>query len=277
MEYLHLPNDDAGKAGLDDYLVDGHTAEDLWKLVRPNPPPIPDKDLLDADYVEEPEAAEPAEPISLAQAHAVFHKWLGADYDTDACNVVLATLAVEKFDDGSDPIWLLVVSGSGNAKTETVQACGTGPERSSPAPSPATPRCRVRRPRRSAPRVRPAGCCAASASAGCWSSRTLDHPVDGPHPAREGARGAPGGLRRPLGRRRSAPRGKVLSWRGRIAVIGAVTMAWDAHHAVIAPMGDRFVLLRLDSTRRGWRRVARPSPISAPRPRSAPIAEAAAA
>jgi hypothetical protein len=34
---------------------------------------------------------------------------------------------------------------------------------------------------------------------------------------------------------------------GRIAVIGAVTTAWDTAHAVISAMGDRFVLLRIDS------------------------------
>ncbi|OBA83692.1 hypothetical protein A9W99_07485 [Mycobacterium sp. 1164966.3] len=34
-----------------------------------------------------------------------------------------------------------------------------------------------------------------------------------------------------------------------MAVLGAVTTAWDAAHAVIAKCGDRFLLLRIDSTR----------------------------
>ena len=42
--------------------------------------------------------------------------------------------------------------------------------------------------------------------------------------------------------------GRSLPWAGRIAVIGAVTTAWDQAHAVIASMGDRFVLVRVDST-----------------------------
>ena len=42
--------------------------------------------------------------------------------------------------------------------------------------------------------------------------------------------------------------GRSLPWSGRIAVIGAVTTAWDQAHAVIASMGDRFVLVRVDST-----------------------------
>ncbi len=56
----------------------------------------------------------------LAEAHAVFTKWLGADYDTDAIDAVLATVAAERLD--GDPLWLLLISGPGNAKTETVQA-----------------------------------------------------------------------------------------------------------------------------------------------------------
>jgi len=36
-EYLHLPDTD-DKTGLDDYLMDGHTVEDLRALVGPEPP-----------------------------------------------------------------------------------------------------------------------------------------------------------------------------------------------------------------------------------------------
>ena len=38
--------------------------------------------------------------------------------------------------------------------------------------------------------------------------------------------------------------GATLTWTGRIVIVGAVTTAWDAAHAVVATMGDRFVLLR---------------------------------
>jgi len=43
--------------------------------------------------------------------------------------------------------------------------------------------------------------------------------------------------------------GLTLEWTGRIALIGAVTTAWDSHHSVVATMGDRFVLVRMDSTK----------------------------
>ena len=38
VEYLHLPDVDDGKVGLDDFLTGGHTVEELWKLVQPIAP-----------------------------------------------------------------------------------------------------------------------------------------------------------------------------------------------------------------------------------------------
>ena len=38
VEYLHLPDNDDGKVGLDDYLVDGHTIAELHALVKDEPP-----------------------------------------------------------------------------------------------------------------------------------------------------------------------------------------------------------------------------------------------
>ena len=62
----------------------------------------------------------PESPLTLAEARTAFRKWLGKEYDTGALDAVFATLAAERLD--GDPLWLLVISGSGNAKTETVQA-----------------------------------------------------------------------------------------------------------------------------------------------------------
>jgi tryptophanyl-tRNA synthetase len=42
--------------------------------------------------------------------------------------------------------------------------------------------------------------------------------------------------------------GQTLEWKGRVIVIGACTTAWDQAHAVVSTMGDRFVLVRSDST-----------------------------
>ncbi len=50
VQYLHLPDED-DKVGLDDYLVAGHTVDDLRALVRPEPPELADEskpDVTDA-------------------------------------------------------------------------------------------------------------------------------------------------------------------------------------------------------------------------------------
>lgn len=59
VEFCHLPHD-AAKAGLDDYLAAGHTAEDLWKLVRPELPEV----VADAPESAPVEQAAPDAPVS---------------------------------------------------------------------------------------------------------------------------------------------------------------------------------------------------------------------
>jgi 5S rRNA maturation endonuclease (ribonuclease M5) len=201
-------------------------------------------ELVDADWW-----TSPPEPISLTQAHNVFKRWLGDDYDTDALDVMLSTVAVERFTDGSDPIWLLIISGPGNAKTETVQSAdGIG-----------------------------ATITSAISSEGALLSATSK---------RDRAKDATGGLLRKMGdrgvlvikdvtsilsmdrnirarvlaalrevydgrwyREVGTDGGRTITWIGRIAIIGAVTTAWDTAHAAVSTMGDRFVLVRIDSTK----------------------------
>ena len=181
----------------------------------------------------------------LAAAHDAYRRWLGDDYDLTALDCVLATAAAERLD--GDPAWLLVVSGSGAAKTETIS------------------------PLRAAGAVEVSHISGEAALLSGTSSR-------------ERAEHATGGLLRQIGERgllvikdvtsilsmnrdtRAAvlaalreiydghwtryvgtDGGQTLSWRGRLVVIGAVTTAWDRAHQVISTMGDRFVLVRIDS------------------------------
>ncbi|MGK9280875.1 hypothetical protein KXR73_09385 [Micrococcus luteus] len=184
---------------------------------------------------------------ALKDAHQVFRRWLGEDYDVQALDAVLAAAAVERLD--GDPLWLLVISGSGNAKTETVASLAeTG-----------------------------AHMVSTIASEGALLSATSK---------KETTEDATGGLLRQIGERgvivikdvtsilsmsgdqRAAvlgalrevydgswtrtvgtDGGRTLRWAGRLAVVGAVTTAWDRAHSVVAAMGDRFVLVRMDSTR----------------------------
>ena len=82
---------------------------------------MPDQDTLQT-ATEEPQAGQQEAPprCSLADAHAVFKKWLGDEYDLDAASAAIAAAASERLP--GDPLWLLIVAGPGGAKTETVQA-----------------------------------------------------------------------------------------------------------------------------------------------------------
>lgn len=185
-------------------------------------------------------------PTALETAHAAFRRWFGPHYDLDVLNAVLAAAAAERLQ--GDPLWLLVVGGSGASKTETVQSLsGSG-----------------------------AIVTSTIASEGALLSGS---------PKREKAKDATGGLLCRLGRRGvlvikdmtsilsmngdsragvlaalrevhdqkwerniGSDGGRSLTWTGRIVVVGAVTTAWDRARDVIASMGDRFVIVRMDST-----------------------------
>jgi hypothetical protein len=158
--------------------------------------------------------------------------------------VVLSAAAAERLD--GDPAWVLMVGGSGAAKTETIAPLG-------------------------------------GAGATVISTLTGEAALLSATPARSRAKDATGGLLRQIGphggllvikdftsilsmnrdtrahvlaalreiydghwtRHAGTDGGQTLTWRGRLVVIGAVTTAWDAAHQVVAVMGDRFVLVRL--------------------------------
>src|SRR5262249_60944612 len=82
-------------------------------------PDLPDDGESEAQATETA-TKESVRPYSLAETRAVFQKWLGAEYDLGTLDAVLAVAAAEKL--SGDPPWLLIISGPGNAKTETVQA-----------------------------------------------------------------------------------------------------------------------------------------------------------
>lgn len=186
------------------------------------------------------------EPCSLEECRAAFSRWLGDEYDLDALDATLATAAAEKLP--GDPLWLLLISGSGNAKTETVQSLG-------------------------------------GSGAHVASTISSDGALLSGSPKQQRAKNATGGLLRAIGdsgllvikdvtsilsmnrdtrssvlaaireihdgrwvRYLGTDGGRTLEWCGRIVIVGAVTTAWDRAHDVIASMGDRFLLVRMDST-----------------------------
>lgn len=180
------------------------------------------------------------------RAHDVFRRWLSDGYDQQSLDALLATLAAHRLD--GEPVWLMVISGSGNAKTETVQA-------------------------------------ASAAGAHIISTINSEGALLSATSAKERTKGSTGGLLRELGndgvlvikdftsvlsmdrkeaakvlaalrevydgswtRRVGVDGGMGISWSGRVTIASACTGAWDLHHSAIASMGDRWVLLRVDSS-----------------------------
>jgi hypothetical protein len=188
---------------------------------------------------------DPRRSCTLSEVHAAFRRWLGPDYDLDAIDAVMAAAAVAQLD--GDPSWLWLVSGSGAAKTETVQSLAgaraivTSTIASEAALLSGTPK-------REKSQDATGGLLRRLGSSGVLVIKDGTSIVSMHRDTRSGLLAAlrevhDGRWERNIG----TDGGRTLTWTGRIVVIGAVTTAWDRAHDVIASMGDRFVLLRMDS------------------------------
>jgi len=188
----------------------------------------------------------PADPCTLDVAHDVARKWLGDEYDMDAFDVTLAAAAVERLD--GDPVWLLVVSGSGNAKTETVQTLdGAGAFVTSTITS--TGALLSGSPKKEKAADSTGGLLRKTGDRGIVVIKDVTSILSQDRNTRAEVLAAlrevyDGRWERNVG----TDGGRTLTWAGRIVLIGAVTTAWDRAHSVVSAMGDRFVLIRMDST-----------------------------
>ena len=208
----------------------------------------PHADLVDRDAVIAASASEaPQHPQqTLDQVRDTFRKWLGNDYDIDTIDAVLATAAAERL--AGDPLWLLVVSGPGNAKTETVQSLsGAGAHITSTISSEGALLSASSRRERS--KKATGGLLRKIGDRGVLVIKDVTSILSADRNIRGGVLAA---LRETYDglweRNVGTDGGQTLTWTGRIAIVGAVTTAWDAAHAVMSVMGDRFVLIRSDST-----------------------------
>jgi len=220
-----LPGVDEPKADLSDHLAAGLGVDDLRPVAAPD--------------------ATPA-TMTLAEADDVFTRWLGAEYDLTALHVVLATAAVQQLD--GDPVWLMVVSGSGNAKTETVAAlAGAGAHVTSTITSEGALLSATSR--KDVGKDATGGLLRKIGPAGVLVVKDFTSILSMNRDARAAVLAAlrevyDGRWERNVG----TDGGRSLTWEGRLSFVGATTTAYDAAHAVIASMGDRFAVVRMDST-----------------------------
>lgn len=196
--------------------------------------------------VRPPRPVRRVEPCDLAHTHDVFKTWLGEGYDVDALDVVLAAAAVEQLD--GDPVWLQVISGAGNAKTETVNGlAGAGAVVTSTIVSEAALLSGTPEPEQADDAT--GGLLCKIGSRGLLVIKDFTSILSMPRDLRNQVLGAlreiyDGYWQRNVG----SDGGRSLTWWGRIVFIGATTTAYDKAHSVIATMGDRFANVRMDST-----------------------------
>lgn len=187
------------------------------------------------------------EPVSLTECHDVFRGWLGIDYDLGALDAVLAAAVIERMD--GDPAWLLLISGSGNAKTETVQSlAGAGAHVVSSIASEGALLSATSKGERSADAT--GGLLHQVGTSGILVPKDVTSMLSMDRTARAQVFAA---LREVYDghwiRNVGTDGGRSLEWAGRLVVIGAVTTAWDRAHAdTISAFGDRFVVVRMDSS-----------------------------
>jgi hypothetical protein len=146
-----------------------------------------------------------------------------------------------------DPLWLLIISGPGAAKTETVQSLmGAGAHVLSTIASEGA--LLSASPKKSRVKNATGGLLRTVGDRGILVIKDITSILSADRNTRSGVLAAlreihDGRWVRNVG----TDGGQTLTWEGRLIIVGAVTTAWDAAHAVVATMGDRFVLLRINS------------------------------
>jgi hypothetical protein len=187
----------------------------------------------------------------LAETHRVYRRWLGDDYDLGVLDVVLCAAAAEQLT--GDPPWVLIIGGSGAAKTETIVPLeGAGAHVISTISGEAALLSGT--PQKDRAEDATGGLLRKIGNSGLLVIKDVTSILSMSRDARQMVLGAlreiyDGRWSRDVG----AEGGPTLNWSGRLVVIGACTTAWDAAHGVIAMMGDRFLLVR---PRTGGRLVA---------------------
>jgi DNA-binding transcriptional ArsR family regulator len=185
-----------------------------------------------------PRRARPLSPID--KVHDLFKSNFGAEYDMQTADAVLAVAATCKL--SGDPPWLMLISGSGNAKSETANSVASV-ENTIAISTISSEGALLSASKKS--KGATGGLLRQLGDSGILIVKDFTSIISGDRKARGEILAAlrevhDGRWDRSVG----FQGGSTISWKGRIIVIAACTTSWDSAYAVLAAMGPRFVTIR---------------------------------
>jgi hypothetical protein len=247
-EYLHLPNDGDGKTGLDDYLA-AHGAADLWSLVHPEPPGSAGDAAAPGDSSnisgKVPEKVAPdVPPMTMPQVEEVYATWLH-DGDSVTTRVVHAAYVANMVLDG-DPVWVLLVGGSGQGKTERLMPLAVMPRVYASSKLTGEAALLSATPKKDSAADAHGGLLRQIGDKGIIIVKDFTSTLEMDRTARGEVLAAlrevyDGRWDRNVG----AEGGRTLTWKGKCGFLAGCTTAIDRAHSVMNDMGPRSLLLRL--------------------------------
>jgi hypothetical protein len=227
------------KGDVSDWLKAGHSRHELDALITAAPAWTPTNGCASHEPVHVDQRR------TLAELEEAFGTWI-CDKDLVPLRAVLAAYVANRHFEG-DPVWLLIVGGSGRGKTETITPLATMPDVilvssiTGPAALLSGTATKDRGKDATGGMLRrvPAG-------GGVLVLKDFTSIIDMHRDARAEVLAAfreiyDGRWDRSIG----ADGGRTLTWTGRLGVIAGCTTAIDAAHAVVSTMGTRFLMVRL--------------------------------
>jgi hypothetical protein len=246
--YVYLPAGESGaKVGLDDYFAAGGTVDDLVLRARTEPvePELPD---MDGEPSPDPSAKSgtPPEPYTLAETEKVYSRWLHDD-DPVPTRAVLATQVANMRLSG-DPVWLMLVGGSGMGKTERLMPVTKMPHVIMSSTITGEAALLSATPKKDRAESATGGLLRQVGQHGMLVLKDFTSILSMSRDARAAVLAAlrevyDGRWDRPYG----ADGGQVLTWQGHCGLLAGCTTAIDSAYSVLDKMGTRFIFIRLPS------------------------------
>jgi DNA-binding transcriptional ArsR family regulator len=177
---------------------------------------------------------------TIEQIHELFKNNFGSGYDMQTADAVLAVAATYKLP--GDPPWLMIISGSGNAKTETTTSV-SGVDNTIAVSTIASEGALLSATKKG--KGATGGLLRQLGDSGILIIKDFTSIISGDRKARSQILAAlreihDGRWDRSVG----FQGGSTISWEGRVVVIAACTTSWDSAYSVLAAMGPRFVTIR---------------------------------